>query len=157
MAGTVVTDNSSSTTEDPLVAFNFKLEAQGEIDGFFMKVSGIGSETEVTEHTVVTETGQQVVMKVPGRLKWGDIELEKGITSDMKMWNWRAMVEQGKVEEARRNGSIVMFNQSGVEVARWNFEKGWPSKLDGPAPDAGDSAIGVEKLTLVHEYIIRVT
>jgi hypothetical protein len=61
MAGTVVTDNSSSITEDPLVAFNFKLEAQGEIDGFFMEVSGIGSETEVTEHTVVTESGQQVV------------------------------------------------------------------------------------------------
>jgi phage tail-like protein len=157
MAGTVVTSNDSSVTEDPLVAFNFKLEAQGEIDGFFMEVSGIGSETEVTEHTVVTETGQQVVMKVPGRLKWGDVTLKKGITSDMKMWNWRAMVEQGKVEEARRNGSIVMFNQSGMEVARWNFEKGWPSKLDGPTPKSDDSAIGVEECTIVHEYITRVT
>lgn len=143
--------------EDPLVSFNFSLEVQGQITGFFTEVSGLGSETEVTEHLVVTPNGQQVVKKVPGRLKWENITLKRGITSNMDIWDWRKMVEDGDVEGARRNGSIVMYDQTGSEVARWNFEKAWPSKVSGPQPKADSNEIGVEEVQLVHEYTQRVS
>lgn len=148
----------TNTQEDPLVAFNFGLDIGGGIiSGYFTEVSGLGSESETTEHTVVTEAGQQVVLKVPGRLKWQDITLKRGITSAMDIWEWRQQVEQGGVDEARKNGSIVMYDQSGNEVARWNFERGWPSKVSGPSLSSDGSSIVTEELTITHEYIVRVT
>jgi phage tail-like protein len=40
-------------------------------------------------------------------------------------------------------------------VARWNFERGWPSKCSGPSVKADGNEIVVEELTIVHEYIKR--
>jgi phage tail-like protein len=53
------------------------------------------------------------------------------------------------------NGSIVMYDQSLKEMARWNFLSGWPSKISGPTPKADSNEIGIEELTIVHEYIKR--
>lgn len=142
---------------DPLVGFHFAIEVQGVIQGYFTEVSGLGSETEVVEHKVVTESGAQVVKKVPGRLKWQDITLKRGITESMDIWKWRKLVEDGKVLDARKDGSIRMLNQSMQEVARWNFERAWPSKVSGPQLQADSNAFGIEELTIVHEYIERVT
>ncbi len=149
-------DPIGGQTENPLVSFNFAIEMQEKVAGFFTEVSGLGSETEVTEHQVMGVKGQQIIMQVPGRLKWEAIVLKRGITSNMDIWDWRRQVEEGKVEEARRNGSIVMYDQTGNEVARWNFERGWPSKVTGPQPKADSGDIGIEELTINHEYILRV-
>lgn len=142
---------------DPLVGFNFSIDIEGVITGFFTECSGLGSETEVTEHKIVGPSGQEIVRKIPGRLKWGDITLKRGITANMDFWDWRKMVEDGDVASARKNGSIVMYDQEGTEVARWNFEAGWPSKISGPQTKSDSNEIGVEELTIVHEYIERVT
>lgn len=149
-------DKMSGGAEDPLVSFNFAIEVQGQVTGFFTEVQGLGSETEVTEHLVMGAKGQQVVKKVAGRLKWGDIVLKRGITSNMDIWTWRKLVEDGKLEDSRKNGSVVMYNQVGEEVARWNFQRAWPSKVSGPQPKSDSNDISVEELTIVHEYIERV-
>ena len=147
--------NEEATREDPLVGFHFMIDVQGEIQGYFTEVSGLGSESEIIEQKVVNEKGIEVVKKIPGRLKWGDITLKRGITSNLDMWNWRKKVEEGKVNEARKNGSIVMFDQELSEKARWNFVNGWPTKISGPTPKADSNEIGVEELTITHEFIIR--
>ncbi len=141
--------------EDPLVGFHFALEVQDQIKGYFTEVSGIGSEHEVIEHKV-TQAGKEVVIKVPGRLKWGDITLKRGLTASMDLWNWRKLVEDGKIKEARKNGSIVMYDSELKEVARWNFNNAWPTKLSGPSPKADSNEFGVEEMTITHEYITRV-
>ncbi len=146
-----------TSREDPLVSFHFALDVQGEIKGYFTEVSGLGSETDVIQQAIVNEKGIEVVVKVPGRLKWGDITLKRGITSNLDIWNWRKSVEDGKVKDARRNGSIIMYDQELAEKARWNFLGAWPSKVSGPAPKADSNELGIEELVLVHEYITRVT
>ena len=62
--------------EDPLIGFHFAVDMGGVIKGYFTSASGLGSENEVIEHKVVNEKGQEVVIKMPGRLKWDNIELE---------------------------------------------------------------------------------
>jgi phage tail-like protein len=143
--------------EDPLVGFHFGVEIQGVVTGFFTECGGLGSEHEVIEHKVVTEAGQEVVMKIPGRLKWENITLKRGITSNTDIWEWRKSVEDGDVEGARRDGSVIMYDQSLSEVARWNFEGAWPLKVSGPAVKSDSNEIGVEELTIAHEYIERVS
>ena len=149
--------NEQASREDPLVSFHFMIDVQGEIKGYFTEVSGLGSETDIIEAKVVNEKGIQIVKKIPGRLKWGDITLKRGITSNLDMWNWRKKVEEGKVNDARKNGSIVMFDQELQEKARWNFVNGWPTKITGPAPKSDSNEIGIEELTISHEMISRVS
>jgi len=144
-----------TSREDPIVGYHFALDVQGVITGYFTEVSGIGSETEVAEQKVVNEKGIQVILKVPGRLKWGDITLKRGLTSSMDLWKWRQLVEDGKVKDARKNGSIIMFDQSLKPVAQWDFKNAWPSKITGPAPKSDSNELQVEEIVIVHEYITR--
>ena len=142
--------------EDPVTGFHFAVEIQGAVTGYFLECSGLGSETETIEHKVMSENGQEIVMKIPGRLKWEDISLKRGITSTMDVWDWRKQVEDGDVKGARKNGSITMFDQTLKPVARWDFERAWPSKVTGPQPKSDSNEIAVEEMTIVHEGIRRV-
>jgi phage tail-like protein len=143
-----------TTRDDPLVGFHFGLEVEGKVTGYFTEVSGLGSETDVVEHKVVNDKGQEVVMKIPGRLKWTDVTLSRGITTNLDMWTWRKQVEDGDIDGARSNFSIIMYDQALTEIARWNFTNGWPSKLT--APTGSSSGIGVETITIVHEHMERI-
>jgi phage tail-like protein len=75
----------------------------------------------------------------------------------MDMWDWRKTVEDGKVEEARINASIVMVKPDGAELARWELINAWPSKITGPSANATTGEVGIEELTLVHEGYKRVS
>lgn len=141
---------------DPLVSSWFGVEFQGAISGAFRECSGIGSENEVVESKASGPKGEFILKKVPGRMKWNNITLKRGITDTMDLWKWRQLVEEGKVDEARKNGSIVMFNQKGDEMARWDFTNAWPSKLTGPSANATNNELAIEELELVHESYKRV-
>jgi|SRR5215208_3886531 len=143
--------------DDPLVGFHFAVDFGGVITGYFTECSGLGSEHEVIERKAVNKKGQKVIIKIPGRLKWENITLKRGITSSMDMWDWRKQVEDGDLKSARRNGSIVMLDSKGAPVARWEFERAWPVKISGPLPKSDSNEIGIEELTIVHEYIRRVS
>ena len=142
-------------TRDPLVGFHYAIEVQGVVTGYFTECSGIGSEHEIIEHKIVDEKGRELIQKIPGRLKWENVTFKRGITENMDIWDWRETVVQGQVDDARRNGSIVMFNQSLKEVARWNFENAWPLKVSGPSMKADSNEFGIEELVLTHEGLYR--
>jgi len=142
-------------SEDPLLGFNFMLELEGAVAGYFSECSGIGSEHEVVEQKVVDKQGHEMIRKIPGRLKFTDVSLKRGITSDMKIWEWRDMAVQGKVKNARKNCTITMLSREYKPVAIWHFANAWPSKVTGPSLKADSNEIGVEELTIVHEGLYR--
>jgi len=143
---------------DPLVAFKFGLEIEGKLSGFFTQVTGIGSETEVIQQKVVnSETGESIIRQIPGRLTWTPVTLKRGVTSSMDIWEWRQAVVDGKIEEARINCSVIAYDQENTEIARWNFDNAWPSKVVGPEMDAGSADYMIEDVTIVHEGVSRVS
>lgn len=144
--------------EDPLVAFKFGLEIEGKLTGFFTTVGGIGSESEVVEHKITNpDTGETIIQKIPGRLAWTDVTLKRGVTSNVDVWSWRQQVVEGNIDDARTNCSVVAYNQANEEIARWNLDNAWPSKVTGPEMDAGSTDYMVEEITIVHEGMSRVT
>jgi phage tail-like protein len=145
----------SGRESDPLVGFNFRLEIEGKLAGYFTEVSGIGSENEIVEHKVVDDNGHEIVQKIPGRLKWQDVTLKRGITDKMDIWDWRKLVEEGKMKDARTNCSIIMMDRNYEDVARWDFVNAWPSKVTGPSVKSDSNEFGVEEVTLVHEGLMR--
>ncbi len=111
----------------------------------------------MVEYQCSGERGEQIVKKVPGRVKWNDITLKRGVNDTMDLWKWRKLVEDGEVDQARKNGSIKMFDHTGKEVARWNFVNAWPSKLTGPTANATSNEVAIEELTITHEGYERVS
>ena len=156
MPGTPYSSNRDDAfTEDPLLGFNFMLELEGAIAGYFTECSGIGSEHEIVEHKVVDKQGHEIVRKIPGRMKWQDITLKRGITSDLQIWKWRETVIQGKMADARKPISITMLTRDYQPVAIWHFTNAWPSKVSGPSFKSDSNEFGVEEVTIVHEGMYR--
>jgi phage tail-like protein len=147
---------SSGRETDPLIVFQFALEMGGMITGYFSECGGIGSESEIVAHKIVDDNGHEYEQKIPGRLKWGDVSLKRGITDNLQVWEWRKLVEEGKMKDARKNGSILMFDRDYKLAARWDFVNGWPSKVSGPNLKADGNEYGVEEVSIVHEGIKRV-
>lgn len=142
--------------QDPLISAWFGVEFQGQVVGAFRECTGLGSENEVVESKASGPKGEFIIRKIPGRMKWNNITLKRGITDSMDMWKWRKLVEKGEIDQARKNGSIVMFNTSGKEMARWDVVNAWPSKLNGPTANATNNEVAIEELELTHEGYERV-
>jgi len=142
-------------SQDPIKGFLFQLDVQGKVVGLFTECTGIGSETEVIEHKVM-QNGKPVIMKVPGRLKWENVTLKRGITDNMDVWKWRHEIEIGNVEDNRFTGSIIMTDHDLAPVAEWTFIRAWPTKVSGPSPKADSNEIGIEEIIIAHEGIERV-
>lgn len=140
---------------DFLTTFSFHVELDGVDIGAFKEASGIESETEIIEYKQSTKDGKLVIKKIPGAMKWADIVLKKNIDASTQLWEWRKEVEDGSIDSARRNGSIVLYDSMHSEVARWNFFEGWPSKWKGADLNAGEDSVAVEEVTITHEGLVR--
>lgn len=140
---------------DLMTTFSFHVELDGVDIGAFKEASGVESETEIIEYKEATDKGKMIIRKVPGAMKWSDITLKKRIDSSIDLWAWRQEVEQGDIDKARRTGSIVLYDSKQTEVARWNFDQGWPSKWKGADLNAGEDQIAVEEITITHEGLER--
>ena len=117
----------------------------------------MGSESEVVENEITDpNTGETIIQKTPGLLIWLNVTLRRGLTSSTDIWDWRQMVVDGQIDEARVLCSIIAFDQANLEIARWNLTNAWPSKIV-----VLDTAQGVdyliEEVVLVHEGIERVS
>ena len=141
---------------DPLIGAHFALDVDGVVSAFFKEASGFNNSTEVITHQAVDDKGRSVIQKIPGDLTWDDITLRRGITDDRALWDWRQKVIDGQVEDARANGSIIMYNTTNDEVARFNFVNGWPSGWKGPDVSSEDQTVAIEEITIAHEGLERV-
>jgi len=137
-------------------ALRWYLEIDGITEGIFREVTGLDSETEVIEHRVTGKNGNLIVQKIPGALKWSNITMKRGITDDRKLHDWRKQIEDGQIEQARKNGTITCYAPDlKTEVAKYTFKRGWPCKWVGPALDATKNELAIEELTLAHEGLER--
>jgi phage tail-like protein len=132
-----------------------KLEVQGGPTGFFSEVSGLGSESEVVEQKTTGPSGQMIMRNVPGLLRWKQIVLKRGMTSDRSLWVWRAQIEAGNVQGATLKFSITLLGPSLQPIARWEGSGGWPSRLIIPSIDHNAPGPVVEELTIAHSGLVR--
>jgi len=144
--------------EDPLVGCHFRLDLGGagplNAVGFFTRCSHIGSESELIEQKTQVD-GNVVIKKVPGALAWNNVILSRGISSDTQLWEWRKLVEEWKINDARQHVSVVMLDQDSTEVARWELINAWPCRIEGPNV-LGSNELSIEEIEIVCEGMERV-
>jgi phage tail-like protein len=136
---------------DPYLGFNFLVEIDGITQAGFQEVSGLDASTDNVDYREGTDPNH--VRKLSGLNKFTPITLKRGITDTDELWKWRQTVMDGKTE--RKNGSIVLLDDTGTEKIRWNFSNAWPSKWTGPSFNAATTAVAVETLEITHEELKR--
>lgn len=150
---------------DPLIAQNFFLEVDGSVVSMLSGVSGLDVEMEVASVTQVGKDGQsQIVKALANRNLAGDLTLTRMAppsSADDKLWGWFNTIRSGGMKVGdraanRKNGSVVMYDSSHTEVARFNFTNGWPSKISTDALSADSNDPVKETITLVIERLERV-
>ncbi|MBN9608689.1 MAG: hypothetical protein BGO26_11410 [Actinobacteria bacterium 69-20] len=150
--------------EDTLIAQNFFLEIKGEIITYLSGVSGLDIAMEVAEVVQAAPDGKKVIRKMLGtHIKPPDLSLTRVAPTDMgkdAMWGWFNEIYNkgmpvGNRGSERKDGSIVIYDSTGAEVARFNFYNGWPSKIatDQLSVDSNDPV--KETITLTIERLER--
>jgi phage tail-like protein len=145
-----------SLPNDAIASYHFAVEIDGVEIAQFAEVSGITSEMDVIEYSEVTLDGKSLIRKVPGKKKPPTITLKRAKNVSTSLWDWHYQAKQGKIGDARRNGSIILFDYTNGEVARYNFLNAWPSKITMGTLKAGSNEMLMEECSIVCEDLERV-
>jgi len=109
--------------------------------------------------------GKVQVVKTLGKAnKAPDLSLTRMAPPDMtadKLWGWfNDIRDKGMVLANRtnslKNGSIVMYDSTNAEIARFNFTNGWPSKISTDQLSVESNDPVKETITLTVESLARV-
>ena len=93
---------------DALASYKFFVEIDKTEIAQFSELSGISSELDVIELKENTADGKPIIHKLPGAQKPPTITLKRAKNSSKDLWDWHNAMIEGKVSDARRNGSIVL-------------------------------------------------
>lgn len=136
--------------------FAIELTINGaEIQSRFSEASGFNYEVNMVENTSSGPNGDTITIRRPGTTKYADITLKRTLSPDKTFWNWAKSIRDGKLDY-RTNGSLVLYDMGGNELARWDFSNAWPSKWSASDLDVGSDDLMIEEVTLAVESIIRV-
>ena len=130
--------------------FKFKVEIQGVVQAHFFHVTGLSTETESFD---LVEGGvNEKVHKRMGQTKFTNIVLKRGfVPSDGDFTKWRKDLADGS--PVRHDGSIILLDDAGKEIKRWNFVRAWPTKWEGPELNSTSNEVSIETLELAHEGV----
>ena len=131
----------------------FIFEVDGVEIGRFTEVSGLKVEIDVEEFEEGGESG--FVHKLPGRLKWPNLVLKRGVTNDDNLLHWLqksvgdGMVKRkGKAE--RTTAALTLVGANAKRLRTWTFEDALPVSWTGPSFAATSDDMAEEELEIAH-------
>ena len=131
----------------------FGFEIDGLEIGLFTAVSGLSLEFEAVEFQTMTPTGKKLTIKRPGRPKYTAVVLKRGFSPNKGLYEWFDKVVKAADKMERKTGSIIVYDRNHKEVARFNLEHCWPSKLEAGELTAGSDEVMIETVTIEHEFM----
>jgi phage tail-like protein len=156
-----------ASRHDPYRAHNFVvtlLDATAELtsaikqidrmkSGGFSECTGLESTIEVEEYKEGGNNGS--ALKFPTRGRTTPIVLKRGVTVNDDLWAWHNGFVLGR--GSRRDGLIVLQNESRDPVKVWAFHRGMPTKYSGPSLSANDNGVALEQLEITHEGLALIS
>jgi phage tail-like protein len=135
---------------DPALIHKFYLEIEGVVVAEFTEMGGFSAERETKQYP---EGGiNDHVRMLPGRVKYGNVTLKRGLTYSHELWNWfQEGAYDGKVK--RVNASIILGDAAGLRVKQWDLTGAFPTKYRSSDLKAGGTELTIETLELAHEGV----
>lgn len=146
--------------EYPVPGYQFSIEFGTEIVALFQSIRGISVSRKVEPLEVGGENNFS--RELPGRMSYGHITLEVGLTSSDFFWEWMAAGRLGGYV-SRKDFTLIQRRpdpEGGTpvfsEVHRWNFKGAYPVSWKISDLGIDDSQkIVMESLELSFEYFER--
>ena len=136
--------------ENPYPSFNFVVGLGLGEQIQFAEVEIPSAEIETIEYR---EGGDRTsgVRKLPGRVRYGNVVLRRGIDGRLDVWEWFKTVRDGQL--LRRDVTITLLDEQRNPVLRWRLRDAWPAKYDPSDLDAKGNEVAIELLELAVEGI----
>jgi phage tail-like protein len=144
-------------TEMPFTTFRFEvvLDLETPVDGLtsplcdaaFAECDGL----EVTMEPKTIESGgvNDRQIHLIGPVKFAQLTLKRGMTSNLQLWTWLALTAQGTVAPA--SGTVTMWDTDATPVIEFALQGCLPVRMRAPSLNARDGLVAVEELALVYE------
>jgi phage tail-like protein len=142
--------------DHPYGNFNFLVDlGDGESDGphaGFSEVILPQAEIEVIEYRTgnARESG---VIKLPGRARYDNVVLKRGVTGSLDIYKWWNAVRNGDVSVRRTVGIRLQNEDRSAIVMEWKLLRAWPAKLVGPHLNGKGNDVAIETLELAFERL----
>jgi phage tail-like protein len=125
--------------------FGVEVSSLGVRVGFFTQVQGLSAQVDVLEYP---EGGRNdMVHKLPTRIKHTNLTLKRGVTNETGLLEW---FKSTVVEAKPANMSLTLYDSTGVAIRSWSFYMAYPVKWTGPDVNAGGNEIMTETLEIAH-------
>ena len=142
------------TRSDPFKDYSFLLEIDNVPSAAFSDVSGLAAEAEVIEYREGSDKTTSS-RKLPGRVRYGDVTLARGLTTSRDLYDWWMTTVNGIVD--RRNAAIILLDDARNEALRWVLREVWVSGIEFGGLHAEGNEVLIESVVLTHEGFELVT
>ena len=134
--------------DNPYPNFNFVVDIGAGDDLGFSEVDLPAGEIEVIEYREGSDNVSSA-RKLPGRAKYPNVVLKRGVTGRLDLFQWWDEVRDGSLQ--RRNVTITLLDEQRNPVQRWRLRNAWPAKLDYSTLQALGNEVVIETLELAHQ------
>jgi phage tail-like protein len=139
--------------KDPYRGYNFRLELGTSAVAGFRECSGITANTDPVEYREGLDPLHP--RKLTGIRHHANLVLKRGFTDNKDLFKWYKTVLDGVPE--RRDGAVVLQDETHTDVLRWNFENGWICKWEGPMLNATSNDVAIESIEICVEQVLLQT
>ena len=138
-----------TSSEDPLQKFKFRVTIPGIPSQIgFQKVSGLSKEINVVEYD---ESAFEYTHKLPGKTKFGEVTMERGMFSDSSMLDQMKVIQN---PDYRTTMIVQLMDRFGNVQRTWKLAEAWISKWEGSDLDATSDDVAIETITVQYEYML---
>ncbi|MBO9534078.1 MAG: phage tail protein [Solirubrobacteraceae bacterium] len=131
---------------DKVGANHFILSIGGLAIGAFSEIEGLTVERDLLEYQ---EGGvHSHVHKLPGRLKYPNLVLRRGVTNQDELQKW---FFDSVAAAQLREVTVTLTDAMGGDVRTWAFEAAFPVKWVGPKLAAGGDNPATEQVEIAHQ------
>jgi len=137
----------------PPLGFHFRVQVLGlpplADDLRFTEVGGLGVEVATEE---VAEGGEnRYTQKYPGRAKYSDLVLKRGLLKQSAIWEWaRSAIEDLIV--VPMNVDVTLLNESHEPLMTWHVVNAYPVKWSVSDLSATSNSFVVESMQLAYQH-----
>jgi phage tail-like protein len=142
----ITTATANRDVLTPQVHFEVTVPALNVHVGFFTQATGLSSQIDVLEYL---EGGRNdMVHKLPSRIKQANITLKRGVTTEGALLAWyKATV----VKVQPTDLTIKLFDSESTTQRTWSFAQAYPVKWTVSDLNAGGNEIMTETLEIAHQ------
>jgi phage tail-like protein len=144
--------------DELLVSCRFYFAASDITDKQILEVSGLTAENPAAGGDKVlgsSKGAKNLRQAAPTQVKFTPVVVKVVATTNTDLYKWYEDCnknEGGKSDWSsnKKEASVTVYDQAGVEKARWEMLDAYPTKYEGPKLEAGSNDVANETITLVH-------